>query len=74
MSTFLRNQLQAAAVMRLKQRHRKAWAERHEKADCNCPLCQARRGLGGGVRVVSLSDLLGRDDTAETPDPATKLN
>lgn len=72
MSTFLRDQLQAAAVMRLKQRHRKAWAERHRAADCNCLACQIKRGQGGGVRVVSLTD--GRGDTAETPDPATKLN
>lgn len=61
--------------MRLKQRHRKAWAEQHRAPDCNCMVCQVRRGQGGGMRVVSLTDLLGRDDDApETPDPATKLN
>lgn len=74
MSAFLRDQLQAAAVMRLKQRHRKAWADRHEKADCNCFACQIKRGMGGGMRVVSLSDLLGRDESNDTPAPDTKLN
>lgn len=74
MSTLLRDHLKAAALVRMKQRSRKAWAERHDK--CDCPICTLRRSQGGGgVRIVSLSDLLGRDDdTADTPEPAKHLN
>lgn len=76
MSTFLRDQLQANLVNRIKDRARKAWGARqreHQQGQCNCPVCQLRRA--GGVRVVSLTDLLGRNDDAseQTADPAKKL-
>ena len=73
MSTFLRDQLQAARLVRMKQRSRKAWADR-QHGECNCAICQIQRA-GSGVRVVSLTDIFGRDeDEAPTALTAAQLN
>lgn len=60
--TTLRDQLQVARINRLEVRMAKAWAAR--QPDCQCPLCQIKRGLVAGVRMPA-------DDEAPAPVPAS---